>query len=213
MNAIIFDTETNGKAKNFKALMADVDNWPRITQLAWQKVNLETGEVIHEKQHLIYPDGWTIPSVEEGLANGLSQEEAEKEAKFFIDNNMSTQRCMDEGEPIHKVLQMLIEDMNDSLYLVAHNINFDVNVVGAEMIRLDMSADRRLKRICTMESSTNFCRLPGKFRGKFKWPSLQELHRILFNEDFDGAHDAMADVTACSKSLIELINRKVIVLR
>lgn len=212
MNATVFDTETNGKAKNFKAPMTDVDNWPRITQLAWQKVNLETGEVIHDRQYLIFPDGWTIPSVEEGLANGLSQEEAEKEAKFFIENNMSTQRCMDEGEPIAKVLQLLIDDMNDSLYLVAHNIAFDVNVVGAEMIRLDMAAERKLKRICTMELSTNYCRLPGRY-GKYKWPTLQELHQVLFNEGFEGNHDAMADVVACSRSLIEMINRKIIVLK
>jgi DNA polymerase-3 subunit alpha len=32
---LIFDTETTGVAKDFKAPPSTGDNWPRIVQLAW----------------------------------------------------------------------------------------------------------------------------------------------------------------------------------
>lgn len=38
----------------------------------------------------------------------------------------------------------------------------------------------------------------------FNGPILQELHNHLFNEDFDGAHDALADVKATARCFFEL---------
>ena len=73
-NILVYDVESNGKALNFKAPMTDLNNWPRITQLAW-RVYARDSTLIKENQSLIKPDGWTIP-VEE----------------FFIENNMSTER-------------------------------------------------------------------------------------------------------------------------
>jgi hypothetical protein len=48
--------------------------------------------------------------------------------------------------------------------------------------------------LCTKQLSTEYCNLPGKYAGKPKWPTLQELHTHLFGKGFDGAHDALADV-------------------
>lgn len=209
MNALIFDTETNGKAKDFKAPASDVNNWPRITQLGWQLVNIETGDLVREHQSLILPDGWTIPTVEELTVRG------EKDPYFFERNNMSTERCLEGGEPIHKQLSLLLEVINDpdTVILVAHNMAFDLKVVSAEMIRLDMVAERTVTKLCTMEASTAFCRLPPFRYGKYKWPSLTELHNKLFGCDFEGAHDALDDVKATAKCLIELIKLKIIVLK
>lgn len=206
MNALIFDTETNGKAKDFKAPASDVNNWPRITQLGWQLVNIETGEIVKEHQSLIYPDGWTIPTVDELTEKG------EKDPHFFERNNMSTERCMEGGEPINKELEILVEAINDpeTIVLVAHNMAFDLKVVSAEMIRIDMVAERMVKKVCTMEASTYYCKLQPFRYGKFKWPSLSELHIKLFGCDFEGAHDAMDDVRATAKCLIELVKRQVI---
>ncbi|HUV85413.1 MAG TPA: hypothetical protein VMV86_06875, partial [Methanosarcinales archaeon] len=47
---------------------------------------------------------------------------------------------------------------------------------------------------CTMLEGTDICKIPS-FRGN-KWPTLKELHKHLFNEDFEDAHDALADVEA-----------------
>ena len=62
-----------------------------------------------------------------------------------------------------------------------------------------------------MKGSTDYCKLQG--RGfSFKPPKLAELYKFLFDEWFEGAHDAMIDVEATMRSLLELIKRDVIVL-
>ena len=53
-----------------------------------------------------------------------------------------------------------------------------------------------------MKESTEFCQLPGKYG--YKWPTLTELHTILFNESFDDAHDAASDCLACMKCYFRL---------
>ena len=63
-------------------------------------------------------------------------------------------------------------------------------------------------KCCTMKSSTNYCKLPGK-KG-FKSPRLAELHQILFGEGFDNAHNALADVEATARCFWELKKRGVL---
>jgi len=43
-----------------------------------------------------------------------------------------------------------------------------------------------------------------------KFPTLEELHTVLFGENFQGAHDALADVRATAKCFFELLRRNVI---
>lgn len=64
MHILFFDTETNGKPKRYNASMADVDNWPRITQLAWQISSSENKFLLEDRRELIRPNGWTIPNEE-----------------------------------------------------------------------------------------------------------------------------------------------------
>src|SRR5690606_26610148 len=110
--------------------------------------------------------------------------------------------------PILAVIKLFIADLQRCEYLVAHNMSFDMNVVGAEMIRLGVTSPKKLEKICTMKTSTSFCGLPRN-----KWPKLEELHEKLFGEKFEDAHDALADVRACARCFFELLNRKVIYLR
>jgi len=60
-----------------------------------------------------------------------------------------------------------------------------------------------------MRGSTDHCKLQG--RGfSFKPPKLSELHKHLFGEWFEGAHNAMVDVEATAKSFGELVKKGVI---
>ncbi len=189
---LFFDIESSGLPKNYQAPMSDVDNWPRIAQLAWQLYDKDH-LLIMEQCEMIYPEGWEIPK-----------------EKFFIDNGMSTERCIADGLPIRKVIERLILDLNMSEYIIAHNLAFDKPILGAEMIRLGLSAKKPLKGVCTMNLTTEFCKLPGKFSGKYKWPRLEELYKILFGYEMEGAHDALSDVSATAKVFFECLNRGII---
>ena len=195
---LFFDTETTGTPKDYKAPISNVDNWPRITQLAYVICN-EQGEIESKVSSIILPDGWTIPTKDELIAQG------NKNPNFFIDNNMSTERCFREGKPLPSLIDEFLFLANDCKFIIAHNISFDWKVLGAELIRYNKTQAAILndmKRICTMMSSTKHCQLPGAYG--FKWPKLEELHRVLFSSDFDGAHDALADVLITAKCFFEL---------
>lgn len=183
---LFFDTETNGKPKDYKASMRDLDNWPRVIQLAWA-VYSDTGDKLESACDLIRPDGWTIP-VE----------------KFWIDNGYSTEKNKVEGVPMSAALQSFASAARHCRAIVAHNIQFDYNVLGAEMLRYEVSVGRKLEQYCTMEHGTNICKLPG-YGGQYKWPSLAELHQHLLGEGFENAHDAMADVEACARCYFKMI--------
>ena len=51
---LIFDTETTGLPKNWKAPITDTNNWPRCVQIAWQ-LHDELGELIEAQNYLIKP--------------------------------------------------------------------------------------------------------------------------------------------------------------
>jgi DNA polymerase III epsilon subunit-like protein len=200
---IFFDTETTGLPKNWKAPVTDTDNWPRVTQLAWQVYD-KNGKLLNERCDLIKPDGWTIPTVEE------LRKEGNKNPHFFEENNMSTERCEREGVELSEILKDFVNKVNGNEYLIAHNMSFDEKIIGCEMVRQNMKFREEPKKVCTMQESTYYCKQkPFRF-GKYKWPTLTELHNKLFNEGFDGAHDALADVKACAKSFFELKKRKII---
>lgn len=187
---LFFDCETNGLPIDYKASYTDVNNWPRVIQLAWILTD-EQGLILNQNCALIRPDGWEMPT-----------------EPFWTDNGYSQEKSMAEGIPIKNVLNQLLLDKQQAEILVAHNLNFDHRIVWAEYIRNRMEPRSGLHKICTMMKSTNYCQLPGK-RG-YKWPTLTELHTKLFNAGFDKAHDAMADVAACMTCFFELVKRGVI---
>lgn len=189
---LFFDTETTGKITDYKASFKEVEKFPRITQFAWQLYNSE-GKLFKSFQSLVKPDGWEVPKEE-----------------FFINNNMSTERCEKDGKPIKPMLEQFLIELNACKYLLAHNMNFDLPVTASEMFRLGMQAQNKPQKICTMQSTTDICKLPGPYG--FKWPSLQELHKFLFGCDFEGAHDASDDVTATAKCFFELKRRNLLVI-
>ncbi len=185
---IFFDTETTGLPKNWKAPITDSDNWPRMVQLAWQHYD-EKGNLLNSNNYLIRPSGFTIP-----------------EAAFKI-HGISTERAWNEGRELEQALIDFSRATAEAKFLVAHNIAFDLKIVGAELLRLGLPVEALdMPQLDTMKAGASVCQLPSLYGG-FKAPSLTELHRHLFNEDFDGAHDALADVEACARSFFALKER------
>jgi DNA polymerase III epsilon subunit-like protein len=187
---LIIDCETTGLPKNWKAPATDIDNWPRVIQLAWALYDA-FNRPIETEIHLIRPDGFAIP------------EEAQRI------HHITTEQALAKGKPLTEVLHALAEAAAKAKILIAHNVKFDERVISAEYLRLKLSvpfSDK--KRICTMENSTNFCQIPGQYG--YKWPTLSQLHRKLFGSDVEEAHDAGADVAACARCFFELKNLRVI---
>tara|TARA_R110002050_G_scaffold78020_2_gene166523 strand:+ start:8127 stop:12413 length:4287 start_codon:yes stop_codon:yes gene_type:complete len=188
---LIFDTETTGLPRNYNAPMSDLDNWPRLVQLAWQ-LHDEKGRLVSNNNFIVKPEGFTIPYNSEKI------------------HGISTQRAIDEGHELSKVLEIFEEDLRKTTYLVGHNIGFDISIVGAELLRTNKSIkDLEKEPLDTKDISTEFCAIPGGKGGKFKWPTLLELHKKLFGEGFGDAHDAAYDVDATAKSFFGLIKEGV----
>lgn len=189
---IIFDTETTGLPKNYKAPVTDTENWPRMVQLAWQLHN-QSGKLIEAKNYIIKPEGYTIPYSAEKI------------------HGISTEKAIEEGFNLKLVLEDFASSCENALIVAGHNIEFDTKIIGAEYERTGFPDPLITKTIiCTKEISTDFCALPGIREGKFKWPNLTELHNKLFNENFNEAHNASADVAATARCFFELIRQRVI---
>jgi DNA polymerase-3 subunit alpha len=188
---LIFDTETTGLPRSFKAPISDVDNWPRVVQLAWQ-LHADDGSLVEHKDFLIKPDGFDIPYGSEQI-HGISTELASKE-----------------GIDLSEGLALFEAALSKATFLVGHNVNFDVNVLGCEFFREERPTDWVDKKIldtCT-EKTANLCKLLGGRGGRFKLPTLSELHEHLFDAQFTEAHNATADVEATTRCFLELIRVK-----
>jgi DNA polymerase III epsilon subunit-like protein len=181
---LFFDTETTGLPKDWKAPVSNIDNWPRLVQLAFLMYD-SVGTEISSGDFIIKPEGFSIPP------------DAEKV------HGITTERALTEGQSIVSVLQYFADLVRQADYLVAHNISFDERIVGAEFLRNGMkNILSNKKKICTMEQTTNLCAIRGT-RG-YKWPKLSELHYKLFGEYFEEAHNAAADIQATAKCFWEL---------
>ncbi len=182
---LVFDTETTGMPRNWQAPLSDSQNWPHMVQIAWQSYDFG-GKLLEERMAVIYPEGYTIPQQVARL-HGVTQA-----------------RALAEGENLVSILTEFSDILSRTSLLIAHNIDFDLNIVGAEYYRTGMENPFPKKnKACTMRKSINYCKFPGK-NGKYRFPSLTKLHQKIFGEAFPNAHDALADVAACARCFFEL---------
>ena len=190
---LFFDTETTGLPKKWNAQASDVDNWPRLVQIAWiLQDEFEKDRPSIPEAYIIKPDGFEIP-IEATEIHGITQE-----------------RAMDEGVPLSGVLEYFLALNKRADRFVGHNINFDVSIIGAEMFRADLNGRFIfLKQICTMKTSTNYCKLKGKYG--YKYPTLGELYLKLFDKELKDAHDALVDIKATAECFWKLKELGVIV--
>lgn len=190
---LIFDTETTGVPHNKTAPITDVDNWPRLVQLAWQ-LHDERGRLLHRYNAIVKPDGFDIPFKAEQI------------------HGISTTRALEEGHDLLTVLAAFIQDLGKTQVLVGHNIEFDIAIIGAEFIRKSLAPEQfiNLSKIDTGLVSIEYCNLTGGPGGRLKMPRLLELHEKLFHKGFGDAHDAAYDVAATARCFFELIKVKVV---
>ncbi len=189
---LIFDTETTGLPRDWNAPITDSDNWPRAVQIAWQ-LHDDMGQLIEAKDFLIQPDGFDIPYDAERV------------------HGISTELAQEYGVPLSEVLIQFNEALSKTTFVVGQNLNFDLKIMGAEYHRMQTQTDLLNYPVldtCT-ETTAELLKLPGGRGGKYKLPTLTELHSYLFNVPFGEAHNATADVEATTRCFFELVRREV----
>jgi len=217
MNILVFDTETNDQAKNFKLKAEeDLNNYPYIVQLSAKLIKVDIDEdkwlVAHTKDKSVtvtelfildnlispYRDGNIIE-----ISNGA-----------YDVHGISVNDCINEGFDITERLILFQGMLSMADVIIAHNINFDRNVIVSEFLRLGLKPLIRKKSIvwCSMLNTMYVCNLKGKIPGQPKWPTLSELYKHLFNIELGTihkAHDAMGDVNATVDCVVELLKREI----
>ena len=176
---LFFDTETTGLPSDYNAPSTDLPNWPRLVQISWI-VSDDMGEIISKENHIVKPNGFTIP---------------DDVAKI---HGITTEKALEIGENLEEVLNHFWEDVQKSDIIIGHNVSFDESVVEAEFYRIGENHVFSFNySICTKLVSTDYCKIPNPWNDKeYKWPKLSELYYKLFNKELVDAHDSAIDVQA-----------------
>lgn len=183
MIRLFFDTETSGFPSN--KLPADHPKQAWIVQMGL--ILADDDEILNQCNFLVRAQERTITPGAQNV-HGIS-----------IDQ---TSKGISEGLLSELTYQLLVH----AEQIVAHNIPFDMKLLHMLFEKTSCSDGicvlQEMPQICTMRLSTDFCKLPGKYG--YKWPKLQELYHILFEESFGDAHDALADTRATMRCYFKL---------
>jgi DNA polymerase III epsilon subunit-like protein len=202
---LFFDTETTGIRKGGFI--------PRVVQIGALLTDND-GKTVGELNLLLLPDGFENIPVEASNVHGFSTDFVKKH-----------------GVNRYMALSAFFAMMEQADTVVAHNAEYDMDLLQIETdyykdIHNDAQAGtiwqdilNEAKVFCTMLNSRDLMKLPlseaqasfFKDKGidqKYKNPRLQEAHIHYMGYDFEGAHDAMADVRACKDVYFKLHSLK-----
>lgn len=197
MIGLFFDTETNGiktwDNPNFQL---------RAVQLGAILQDVETGRVLGELNLIIDQEHKPIPA---GASNvhGISDELA---ARVGVSKTLAD--------------SLFAEFINRADLIVAHNIQYDLDVLADDMPASNASVKGK-QTFCTMKGSLYIVKAPLSDKQKqyftskglmpdapYKVPSLLETFSHFYGKPFEGAHDAMVDIRACRDVFLTLLEQK-----
>jgi len=179
MRLLFLDTETTGLPKKRSSALDERGVWPDIVSIAWALY--DTGVLCKKVYSVVQPDGWNIPA-DSIRIHGITMEKASSQ-----------------GKPLAEMLELLAIDLATVDAVVAHNLDFDKNVVF-NAYKWRLGRDPRpiwpLAEICTMRKSEAELKLPSSHPrpGRFKLPSLKELYVATFNTEPAEQHNSLKDV-------------------
>lgn len=192
MQFLVFDTETTGLPQRTETKNGIITTWPRLVQLGW--IVLNTNYIPSSRaSYLIAPDGWCIPE-EVVRIHGITSE-----------------RAAAEGVPIKRVLDHFDHDVRSCDYAVAHNFEFDYNVLNAEYHRYDRTNTlAKLSPICTMETARPIVCIPATYG--YRRPNLARLAEYYFpGGNVQIKHDALADAETTAQIFVEMVRQNHII--
>src|SRR5210317_1044263 len=187
MNYIAFDFETSGlpTGRRVKRVTQEtLSNFDTCRAVSLSAARFsQRGRLIKTFDAIIRPDDFTIGEDSTEI-HGITHE-----------------RAMKEGRPFPEVFRDFMEFIGPrTKTLVAHNAQFDESVLRSEMLRhgLDTNQIEDLVIRCTLQLYKD------RFLGTIK---LTNLYKDIFGEEFDNAHNSLADSIACGKVYPFLIGK------
>jgi DNA polymerase-3 subunit epsilon len=121
MKLIIFDTETTGLPKSKIIDTISLKLWPYIVQFSYIIYDTELNTILKIKDSIIKIPDTIIITKENSDIHGIT-------------NEISKEK----GQDINLVIFEFIEDCNNSDLLIAHNMDFDINVLKVEILRQEL---------------------------------------------------------------------------
>jgi len=183
---LFFDTETSGLPAFAKP--SDDPCQPHLLQIAWILAE-EDGTEVETFSTLVKPYPGCIIGEEAFKAHGISVRKATEEG---MDGSAATDRFFEMVFRAERV--------------IGHNVTFDIRMMRIHSAKAHgFKWECPVPYVCTMRSATPIIKLPPTPKmiaagfTKFKAPNLGECVRFFFNEELDGAHDALVDVRACKR--------------
>ncbi len=185
MNYLIYDVSGHRAVTNWKAPVTDTFNWPRILHISWILLDENLKPLLDFNAYVDQPD---LRVGEEMLAS------VHIEPQDYVANKSD----------VKMIMQRFAEDIEKADFIFSFNQEYNENVAGAEFIRNGIKHTMfKKENFCLMRESTYYCAIPGK-GGKYKWPTLSELHAILFQQKYTPPGNARADVIAAARCFIKL---------
>jgi len=169
-NYLVFDTETTGLPKTSEISYTKLDLWPHPIQLSYAIYNKDCDEVVKVRDHFLkLPDPMKI-NEESIKIHGITDEILQRKGVNF-----------------EEIVEELAEDFQGADCLIAHNINFDMNILKTALMRyllrikdssenmvvtrsvekrkkvvgdfLATLVEDRIPKFCTMKESIQLCRI------------------------------------------------------
>ena len=189
---LFFDTETTGVLPDGGDPVGNPEPYPRMVQLSW---------IFEDKEHdyIIRPDGYSIPSAA---------------AKV---HGITTEKAQTKGTDIKAVLPEFLSNLVFAKKIIAHNADFDIQIIISEISRTYGSNDAlkiqnhlsKLEIVDTMLETVDFVGATFADGSSGKYPRLEELYYKLFSDKFP-AHNSLEDVRALKRCFWELVRLKII---
>lgn len=221
-NKIIFD-EVTGKKKFCSSTIpleaSNPEDWPYAVQFAYILYDIETKTAKMVNEIVRLPENVIMTEGSERI-HGISLSKSQGKTKTMID--LETGKVTKKyNREIHDILREFMEDFRKADVLVAHNLQFDRNMLLVEMDRLRRKPGmedfneyikevyHNKKEYCTMDFGKDMCKIAAvNIRGEsyYKMPKLVYLYNHLFQyyPKEEKMHDALMDVVACMRCFYKM---------
>ena len=218
--AMVFDVETTGLLYMKYGKIPKLDACPYVLQCSYILYDLENHEIIKTMNSYVkIPMNVTIPP-ESTAIHGITRE--------MCNSGREMADVLKElYEDYHTASVLVAHNYKFDTTLL--NIEFqrnwprmrDVCPFSLNLFQPVYMKEREMDYICTMESSVDLCKIlfPERpvspaattstiaattIKDRYKWPTLLELYRHLFNKTPENLHDSMMDCFVCLRCVLKV---------